>query len=726
MSKQIHRLAISKIKIKNCFVYKDEHEIEFSQDTEKNINVIKASSGTGKSKFFELIFWAIYGKHYHENKDNNEGIINSDLLADENQKEIVASIEIIIVSDGREKYKILRELTATRVDNSSTLRYDQMNNSMVKDGIKINYSSKLTMLTESSTRKTIDIEAHINNEIRKSFPFELNQFLLFNGEKLDLIDRKDETLKFIKDGIEKISGLPLMDILKESISEYSESMMKGVKIDDREFNTRQSQYVKLKQEFDQLENDIAHDENLLQQYNDELLEKENSLRIQEKGQKLQEQIDAEKMKKNTIDDRLRQLKEDKKKMCYDYLPKLWTYQLFKKCSENFEVLRKRNEFPSAFSKEAIMSIIEGHPKECICGRPFDEGSTEENNLRSILKGSKDIRDSQILMEGSNIIERTLEDINKEKLEEKRLRISKEYDKLETDRLNIIDLISGLEASQGTYDAVEDKIQYNKNMQRKGELKNIIDSLETQISDKKDIRYDKKLVLDDSERKKNEAGKKHGEYQIVENRSIVLNAASNYLRKKRDELAHQYRKNITKKTEEFFKTYGPNAGDYDSISITEKYDIKPIKTKIGPSGLSKGQAHSMVISYICGCRTYFLNNLFLMMDSPFHNISENERTGAMEMVLDALSESQVILFMTDSEYTSSSEGKNSIRDFLIKSNKIGKEFEIRRTCTQCNNQELETIHSKKGENYDTFLCKKCETIYKIHDKMGPRKIVGVNV
>ena len=54
-------------------------------------------------------------------------------------------------------------------------------------------------------------ERIINNEINKFFPKNLSDFFLFDGEKLIKFRTKSTAASLIKNGIEKISGLTLID-----------------------------------------------------------------------------------------------------------------------------------------------------------------------------------------------------------------------------------------------------------------------------------------------------------------------------------------------------------------------------------------------------------------------------------------------------------------------------------------------------------------------------------
>ncbi len=720
------RISIGRIIITNCTVYQGEHLIEFSTDPEKNFNIILADSGSGKSSIFELVFWVLYGQHYRlqdPTDENIEGIINSERLSKLKINEsLEAKVELFLFDNGREKYRIERRLKATKNDESTGTIFSTINNSTISKGIQIQTTSQLT-ITTSTEPDIITKEDQINNKIKSVLPENLSQFLLFDGEKLDLVKGKEKSTQFIKDGIEKISGLPIIDRSVENIQMTLKALESSGKGNDKIirslFATREQaesnltnlneKLEKLKKEKQQTEQDLKSRQSLLESEKD--------------GKNIQDQIDSNKDVLKILKGNRTKLKEEKYQLLYNSLPKLWMRQTLKNCQEYFKILRKEGKFPSPFTQEAIKQIIESTPKECICGRPFESGSPEEIELEVKLKKStaKDI--SLLLLDGDRTISEQLEYGNIKIIDDQNLKLAEDFS-TNQDSINGIDITiqelndkhSKVTSSKYDYDTL--KKEEHEFLVKLMTIQNGLDGID---QTKKEITTADYTFKESDKEWRLEREKQKG-FQQIKNQEIIAKAAKKYLEDKREYLADKFRSIVQANTERNFLKYGPQSGDYDGVKINKNYDIRPTKDMgMGiptVAGTSAGQSHSLVLSYVCGCRDIYPKNLFLMIDSPLHNISEDDRISAIKMLLKSLTNVQIILLVTGTEYTSSGV-RTSIRDLLDKEGKIGKELNIKRTCLDCDKKILERI--SEPEDDPIFKCPNCEKIYKKDDKQGPRKI-----
>ena len=83
----------------------------------------------------------------------------------------------------------------------------------------------------------------------------------------------------------------------------------------------------------------------------------------------------------------------------------------------------------------------------------------------------------------------------------------------------------------------------------------------------------------------------------------------------------------------------------------------------------------------------------------------------------------VFFVTDTEYTSGDEeGAKAVREYLNPQTKVGKEWIINVTCTECKDKIL--FQSK--ENREELVCKNCNKTYaKKTDPTGRRLITEFN-
>ena len=93
----------------------------------------------------------------------------------------------------------------------------------------------------------------------------------------------------------------------------------------------------------------------------------------------------------------------------------------------------------------------------------------------------------------------------------------------------------------------------------------------------------------------------------------------------------------------------------------------------------------------------------MVDSPFHNISQEVRTDFVDNCTKIAQDTQITLLVTDSEYTSSNKKKitgeeiRSVRDHLIENNTLYREYILDVICDTCG--ESSYSHKKKDEGGD---------------------------
>jgi ribosomal protein S27E len=222
-------------------------------------------------------------------------------------------------------------------------------------------------------------------------------------------------------------------------------------------------------------------------------------------------------------------------------------------------------------------------------------------------------------------------------------------------------------------------------------------------------------------------KHEGKYNKELTKISILSAVENYSKKKRNEIIEKLRLQTEKSTGEYFKSSAPQASEFADlppmgtgpVKISSSYDISAINNQGKEKSLSKGQAHVLGLSYVSGCRQITSKNHFLFIDSPLHNISGDSRNEVAKVLVDHLPDVQIVLFVTDTEYTSGDpEGAKAVREFLNPNTKVGKEWIINVTCIDCKDQIL--VKSKKTQ--DELVCKNCNKIYvKKIDSTGRRLV-----
>ena len=156
-------------------------------------------------------------------------LIHKPLLTElEVGKKVAASVTLTINDRNGEKYILRRGVTATKLREESKKKFDQLNNSRINYGIQIETDCKLRMEDEAEGGLyTERDQGIINNELGQYLPKNLSDFVLFDGEKLVKFQTPENAKEIITDGIEKISGLPVVESLIRS-AEHTKSEIKKI------------------------------------------------------------------------------------------------------------------------------------------------------------------------------------------------------------------------------------------------------------------------------------------------------------------------------------------------------------------------------------------------------------------------------------------------------------------------------------------------------------------
>ena len=691
------RLFLKKMNMENIGrFYGSDHSIIFSDSSEKNITIIIGNSGLGKSTIHHMIYWCLYGEHKksHENEDQelDYGLINSDALEKLSKGEnVTASVTLYLHDDTKEKYVLTRYLKARYNRDSTSRRFETLNNSHVSSGLDFETSVKLQMKNE--LKKEPEIQKNISiirNEINRYFPQHLSDFFLFDGENL-LKFGNNSSSDFIKNGITKISGL---EILK---SVYDSAKITANKIEKHigGKSATAAPFIRIKDEFDEriskLEQEIKQhktDLDKAKKHHEEISEK---IRNTKEGRNLIEGQKKAEMNKNNSWREYRQNNEKIRNTLFEKIPQLLIRDTLRKSEEIFGRLEDEDKIPPSISRGAIDKILDSDPLCCVCGREFEKNENK-NSPWMILNQIKDviIEDdlSQGISQGRYLISGLIDiaNINKTRREYNEL-LDKRYVKdkeIKQFNAEIEDFTRQIKDNE--CDTAEDlgthKEEYWKKCMEHSSDINI------KQSDLADLKSDREKNDSDLE----VAYAKEGKYEN-ERKKISLAWAVNrfaiILEKRIEEIL---RNHTEKATSNYFLESAPEKETFDRVNISQRYDIVVKDSSNLSCSLSKGQAHVLGLSYVAGIREITHTNTFLIIDSPLHNISGKARNEISEVFSKYLPGVQIILLVTDTEYLhGDDEGAKSVKSILREKGRIWKEYEI-------DVKDVDGIHGRQIKEY----------------------------
>ena len=232
-------MIISYLKISNFKRFADEINFDLQiKNKDKNIILIEAMNGVGKTSFLQAMKAAFFGissndfdKYLnYKAKDSNELEIN---------------LEVGFEDEDFNKYKILRQYSKRSVDTAS-----------ISSQSTVHKNSELIISGENADDEILSF-------ISKFIPKEISQFFFFDGEKIQhILDAYDP--QKIKGSIEKILGIRSVRHLKEDIWKMKNSALRTADGDTSdEVKAHQNILKDLQEEYDILSKSLSETQTLL-------------------------------------------------------------------------------------------------------------------------------------------------------------------------------------------------------------------------------------------------------------------------------------------------------------------------------------------------------------------------------------------------------------------------------------------------------------------------------
>ena len=721
------RLLIKKIEISNCGGFDGNHSIECSSESEKNFTIIIGTSGRGKSTIFQLIHWCLYGEHFDKRDQStatDEGIINLPQLESmEEGDSVTGKVTLKINNQDGEKYVLERTITATKKSDLSREKFDEINNSKMDEGIQTETSCKLKLKVKGNDvwEKNEDV---IDNEIRAELPLPLKDFFLFDGEKLVSFRTKAGSSRLIQDGIEKISGLNVLDSLINDVKYTSEKISKSIQgksvsskgLGNRK-NTLDGELEELKDERDRIQKEIT-DKDALEK---EVVEKISSSK---EGKRIEDLIKNEERLLKIAEKQRKRNENEMHEFLFEKIPLILISDTLRESEKLFTELERMNLIPPSVTREALDKIFQ--EKQCICGNEFQENDKTWEKLSDIKKAVLDKDTTSGITGGRHIIGQMLDRSNNTEIEKQFLGLQNSTNETDREIIEAKARRSNLLTEQQNIGKIKG-MDYDEMVQLRKDLLTDLAGLRADEKENEEEIITKEEQLAKATTEYNNKLAHEGQHETELAKQSILNAIKRYSEKKRKEIIERLRAKTEEFTGKYFKSSAPQASEFADlppkgigpVKISKNYDITAINKEGREKTLSKGQAHVLGLSYVSGCRQITSMNPFLFIDSPLHNISGYSRNDIAQVLTKHLPDVQIVLFVTDTEYTSGDqEGAKAVREFLNPKTKVWKEWIIHVTCTECKDEIL--YQSKESD--DKLVCKNCNKIYdKENDPTGRRLI-----
>ena len=235
-------LRISHVTLKNFRAYAGEIEFDLSLDPSKTITIIHGEMGLGKTTILDAMYWCLYNKERSKKGTDvitEEGIINTNILENLRIKDKEETfVEILLHDEEGIRFKIKRQIKFSKQTESTNRISIETLGGTVPDSMNFSTYVEFHYLHPSGGESDWEVftkEEIVQEEIEKIFPEALSSYFLFDAELLNdfFYTEADE---HVKNGIEKISGLPIIDDAQNHLKKTANKIQTSIA--DKEVTTK--------------------------------------------------------------------------------------------------------------------------------------------------------------------------------------------------------------------------------------------------------------------------------------------------------------------------------------------------------------------------------------------------------------------------------------------------------------------------------------------------------
>ena len=351
-------MLIKKIVLTNFRQFYGEQSIHFSTNEDKNVTLIHAENGVGKTALLNAILWCFF-KTFTSNFKDIRSLINNAAKAEGKQN---YKVEIEFEEEGR-NYSVQRAYGPVTQD-----------------------TFRVFIIEAGDFKDVPNPDIFINSVI----PKDMANYFFFQGEGIGSFTSKHGG-KQIKEAIQKILGFTVAKNALEDVQKIKKEYSKSLQRADKDGEISKNQI-----DIDRLESDLQEDNKRLEEkyesverYTSEIqiidaqLASSNSEFIKAKHK---ERAEAERDLKDAHNT-LSRFESNRVNLIKKYAANVFAHEI------SFEVLdfidedEFKSTIPSPYNENLVYKILE--ETQCICGADISVGSEAYNRIQDLLKSASD-------------------------------------------------------------------------------------------------------------------------------------------------------------------------------------------------------------------------------------------------------------------------------------------------------------------------------------------------
>lgn len=644
-------MKILEVDINNYRQYRGNNIVKLSTDSEKNITIIQGDNGCGKSNFMNAITWCLYDDEMFKSK-TNEGrkIVNESALFEADGEEVEVSVTVTL-GDQEPRYRFKRYVKFA------------LNN------------GKPYVVDKGFTCRQIDPDkGWIHRDMpewiieREFIKSSLRSFFFFDAEKMD---KYFENTSEIKRNVEQIAQIDLIDDVLQTLKDVKADITK----DKKKISpvTRQLDYdpQKILEEIEQAKSEKAESEENRKRVISEIDEIDNYLK--ENSNEVVKGLQDSRLHKENYRNSLNKLLDGDNKSQRDLIassvPLVFGYRAMKESYDKIEEGTRKGELPPNIKDVFVRDLLER--RICICGRDLNDNTESRKHVEELLDRIVPNAMAEDSVTGKYVIHNMMKKANfREELSRLRMRIK--------------DSIGQIDELTSDLESISQKLSYFNIIEiaemegRRRSLNNKRDRLSSTIGSKE---QEIKIL----EEKKDDLDRYYDTLDETDKQIAHLNSISGYVDNLimnvthiRDSIVDEVRVKLEEKTKEYFFRMIWKKDAFSDVRIIDednKYRISVLSDKgqecLGD--ISAGERQVLALSFTASLYIVSGFSAPVFIDTPLGRISGQPRINVAENLPSYLSETQVVILPTDTEYTP------EVRSRLLPS--VGQEYRIQYDTTK---------------------------------------------
>ena len=363
-------MILERLVLENFRQFKGRQEIIFSDLRERNVTIVHAENGFGKTTLLKALLWALYGRDGLMGSDNKEEdfekpdhIIHEGLaLRAKDPNTVAATVELTFKHDA-DRYILTRCLTLAQQNLNS--KQADMTLEVMRDG------------------QTFTLDRP-QQRIQSMIPDGISRFLFFNGERINYLAMERNSAQ-VTEAIHQMLGLKLLrttidDLRHQNVRGKLRGEQKEATSDEKRdlierLSTLEAQIVELEERRNQAKKNLNAIAAELETVDNKLAANREAQELQAKRIRLSNERDE---LVNRRDDVVRRLS----KLIAEDGYTLFTSELITRGREIVAQLRGEGKIPARVLNTFLEELLENGV--CICKRCLDEGTLERTAVENLL------------------------------------------------------------------------------------------------------------------------------------------------------------------------------------------------------------------------------------------------------------------------------------------------------------------------------------------------------